>query len=541
MRTCVLVIFCVLTLNSVWADSSRVEEALKTLDNILANRETYFNSQASKIDSLKIIARQIPKSDVASRFDILHDIFREYCYFQGDSAYRYAQLTDDMAHQTGSADNIVKAHTDLLFSHLSSGNFTDAVEIVNKTDLTGVSDETKSKFYYTCIRLFSDLAAYTDNVLSDQYDRRSFLYCDSVMMTASPDSYEYGYALAFSPKSENTPQHRLKVFKQMLNRNDIDLDTKALLSSLVADAFRDLKMTDSLIYYKANAARLDTEAAKRETIATLDLGTILFNQGDIERAYRYIELAREDAEFFNMRSRKMQINGILPLVEKSRYMALEGERKALLTSTIIFVVMAALLIAAIIYIVIQLRKVRRLKAESDKKSGQLEEINGRLKQTVERLEESNKIKEEYIGYGFSVHADYTRRLEHLYNMVDRRLMMKQYDELRKSLKQSDIRKDKEQMFARFDSSFLRIFPTFIAEWDKLFPEGESKSPDISTGTLTSEMRIFALMRLGITEINDISVCLGYSVNTINTYKTKVKNRSHLPNDRFEAAIMRIGT
>ena len=147
------------------------------------------------------------------------------------------------------------------------------------------------------------------------------------------------------------------------------------------------------------------------------------------------------------------------------------------------------------------------------------------------------IKDEYIGRGFSVHAEYIRKMESLYNMVDRKLMTKQYDELRRQLKRGDIRMEKEGMMAQFDSTVLTLFPDFKQQWDALFPAGESKSGDCAENALTPEMRIFALIRLGMNDVNDISAFLGYSVNTINTYKTKVKNRSHLPNEQFEAAIM----
>lgn len=537
MKNIVVILFAIVFSAQVFAESKEVKQSLEALDNVLERRKEYFDAHAQRIDSLKIISHKIPVANSSERYNRLHDIFTEYSSFQGDSAHHYARLAFDAAFASGNADNIAMARTDLIFTNLSSGNFTDAVDEVNHTDLRDVADDIKTHYYYTCIRLFSDLAAFTNDESSEKYRKLSEAYCDSVMQIASPDSYEYRYALAFSPKSEHTPQHRLQIFKQLLHRDDIDLRTKAMMSSMVADAFRDLNITDSMIVYKALAAKLDTESAKRETIATIDLANIMFEQGDIERAYRYMDYAREDADFYNMRSRKVEITRTLPLIEKSRYFALDSRRRDLMVTAIVFVVMALLLTVAIIFIIRQLKKTRRLQAETLKKSDELEHKNRELEKTVSRLKESNNVRDEYIGYGFALNADYLRKIESLYNMVDRRLMMKQYEELRRSLKRGDLRKDKEEMLTQFDKTFLRLFPDFVEKWKALFPEDDSKNAESDGSSLTSEMRIFALIRLGITEVSDISLFLGYSVNTVNTYKTKAKNRSFVANEKFESTVV----
>ncbi len=125
----------------------------------------------------------------------------------------------------------------------------------------------------------------------------------------------------------------------------------------------------------------------------------------------------------------------------------------------------------------------------------------------------------------------------LYKTVDRMIVTRQYDELRRSLKESTIDKERDEMYASFDATFLKIFPTFVNDYNALFPEAEQRYP---AGGLTPEMRIFALIRLGITETDRIAKFLDYSVHTINTYKTRVKNKSWVENELFEAEIMKIG-
>lgn len=526
--------------------SPRNDSIINRLDQVLDRRDTYFVSRGFRIDSLKKVARTIDVSDYRARSKAFHDIFEEYGSYQGDSALRYTNLELEAAVKSGITDDIVRARTDMIFTFMSGGNFTDAVETVHGTDLSNASTDVRANFYYTCIRLYSDLSGYTVTDFSDKYARISGLYCDSVLQITRPNTYLHEYALAFSPKAANSADKKIKIFTRLLERKDVNSSVKAMLASMIGDFYRDLEDRENEIYYKALAAILDVEASKRETIAKLDLGHILFEQGDIDRAYRYIDLAKEDADFYNARNRKIQIMNVLPLVEKARYMNLDDRRQRLQITNIIMIALVIAMIVVLWLFFRQMSKVRRARKEIEEQNHEIEKRNGELNaknhelnEMLERLQESNKIKDEYIGYGFSVHAEYIRKIESIYNLVDTKLMAKQYDELRKSIRRSDIRVQKETMHEEFDRTFLRLFPEFITRYKELFPADDPKNAESNGQNLTSEMRIFALMRLGITDVGDISMFLNYSINTVNTYKTKAKNRSILPNDQFEEAIMKI--
>lgn len=518
------------------AAPSRVDSALDSLDRILAQREIYFTRHISRIDSLKYVSKQIPAANLKARSSALHDIFKQYAAFQSDSALKFARRQLQLAVESGDYNDILRARTDMILINVSDGNFSEALDMAAHTDLSQANARQKVAFYANCIRLYADLAAYTSNATAPQYMEKSMQYCDSVLAFGDPDSFEYQFAKA-TRDAADSPQLRLELLKKLAAREDVDLGKKAMVTSIIADAFRSLNQPDSVIYYKAHAAILDVLASKRETISKLDLAKLLYELDDIERAYRYMDLAREDANYFNSRNRKVQLMDILPTLEQARYLNLESRRKALIVSNIIIAALALLLMAAIVIIFRQLKRTRELREQTEVQNELLKKEGKVMSDTIDRLVESNSIKDRYIGREFSIHADYIRKMESLYNMIDRKLMAKQYDELHKSIKRSDIREDKESMLARFDGIFLDLFPDFIERWNGLFPEGQAKSPETKERALTPEMRIFAMIRLGISEISDISLFLGYSVNTINTYKTKAKNRSNVANDRFEATIM----
>jgi len=154
------------------------------------------------------------------------------------------------------------------------------------------------------------------------------------------------------------------------------------------------------------------------------------------------------------------------------------------------------------------------------------------------LLESNKTKEEYIGYFFRLNSVFIDELESFQKQVNRKLLSKQYDELSQLLKKTDYKKEQQNKLVSFDNIVLKIFPDFVEQFNKLF-DNKDKVVLHAGDPLPNEIRIFVLIRLGINDSEDIARFLNYSVNTINTYKTKVKKRSLIPNDQFEQKIMEI--
>ena len=175
-------------------------------------------------------------------------------------------------------------------------------------------------------------------------------------------------------------------------------------------------------------------------------------------------------------------------------------------------------------------ELKKAQVTIDRRNKQLETKN-------EQLVEVNKIKDEYIGRSFYINSEYINKVEKIYRTIDRKLMTHRYEDLRSSLKESELIAERKSMFIDFDETFLKLFPHFIEKYNELFDEPDSKCVD--SKQLTTEMRIFALIRLGITDSERIATFLNYSVHTINTYKTRVKNRSHVDNDKFEGYIMKI--
>lgn len=270
-------------------------------------------------------------------------------------------------------------------------------------------------------------------------------------------------------------------------------------------------MTKAVVYL-AKASINDIESATKETTALYRLAEILCETGDADRAYTYIHTAMADADFYNARHRKLSINPLLPIIEQTRLDAITKQRNQMAAITILVATLMLVMVAAAAVIFKQYRKLKRRSMQ---------------------LREANRIKEEYIGHSFYVNSEYIAEVEELYKTIHQKIVAHQYDDLRDVSKLSKVNKKRESMYESFDKCFLKLFPSFVIEYAKLFPEGYI---DPNATELSPEMRIFALIRLGINDSERIAKFLNYSVHTIYTYKTRVKTRSIVTNEEFEARI-----
>lgn len=541
----IAMIFLSMVVVSMSLNAGDVDSILNVLDRTIERSDTYFMIRQHRIDSIKAAFAKGNARDVKRQYHAYDQLFEEYKQYQSDSAKAYAIRLMEIATRSGKPEYEVKARENFLFVYISSGLFKEASDIAENTGLSGVSRVMQGDFYFLCIRLYSDLSNYMDGSFTDEYATLSHAYSDSVIACLPGNTYKAMYASIFKTIPDMNQDDKIAVFHGLLHRNDIDDGEKAMISSILADLYREKEEMDSAVYYKANSAILDIRSAKRETTSKRDLALWMYNNGDLDRAIRYIHAALDDANFYNARHRKSEISNVLPLIEQARYTKLSQERETLwyiIASIVIILVVLAVAVFLIVKQVKRLHDSRRTIEQRNREiqaaKEQIEAHNRDLQVMNARLLESDKIKDEFIGYGFYQSSMYVKKIEGLYRLVSRKLSARQYDDLKMTLKESDINREKGSIMEQFDRTFLRLFPTFIRQYGQLFPPSERKSI-VDDGTLTPEMRIFALIRLGITDCNSIAYFLNFSVNTVNTYKTRVKNRSDLPNNEFEQAIMQI--
>lgn len=563
----VLYIIIMAAISCMAAGAQVLEEKLRELDHVMERRDTYYMKHEHEIDSLKRIERSIHPGDLSGKFIIYHDLFDAYRSYQSDSARKYVNMELSLANRIGNPQIMATAKYDNIFAYMSKGDFTNAVKVLNNTSFASASDSLKAEMYVLAARLYSDLSNFTSEKYEDEYAKMSRTYADSAYNIAAPGSYASQLSTHFLHGYMQNREDRIAVFSAIVGRRNISPSIKAMIFSMLGDLYLSDNQIEKGLAYKAESAILDIKSATRETTSKHFLAYELFGRGDINRAAKYVHVALEDAESYNAPQRKAEIGRALSLIEASRYSSIKDERDNLwiiLAITVIFVVVIVILLLYIHHknkllkesseiirnqneeikkrskeISEQNIEIKEKNDEISKQNSEISEVNLQLRNLNSRLRESIKIKDEYLGYVFYLISEYIKKIESLYNVVNLKLTTKQPYDLSRMFPISQIRIEKEKMLKEFDKIFLSLFPTYIEQYNSLFDDSSKNNDEPADGILTPEMRIFALIRLGVNDTNNIAQFLNYSVNTINTYKTKAKKRSIVSNDEFEAKIMQI--
>ena len=509
---------------------------LSKLDKSLANRDKFEKIRVDRIDALKrelFEVEKLPNKKSNDRYyELMYSLYNEYKSYCYDSAHHYAYECLAIASFNNQKDRIVEASNAVAFSLISAGFLTEANEVLKSIDRRELSGRLLEDYYEHNSQLWRAQADYVrEEPFYTKYITISNNYLDSLKQIVPQKSARWWSFQGSRQMRDHQFQQALESFGKVLALCDSDLHMKAMTTAEMAWAYIYLDNEDKAIEYFAQSAIYDNETATREITALYHLSRLIYKKGDHERASVYVHQALEDVQFYNSRLRKIEIGDILPIIERDRYEAVSSQRNWLIAASCLFVLLSAVILYSYWFI---RKKNRNLTEARETIASQLVQLQAANRQ----LKEDDKIKNAYIGRSFYTNAEFIAKLEKLYLMIDRKIVARQYDDLRSMMKLSNLNTERENMYEAFDQTFLKIFPDFVQQFNLLFEEKDRRVP-ANENSLTSEMRIFALIRLGINDSERIAKFLNYSVHTVNTYKTRIKNRSIVENELFEKKIMEI--
>ena len=471
--------------------------------------------------------------------EVYRKLYDEYKVFNYDSAYSYAQRQLDLAKQLQVDSLVDYARIKLSFILLSSGMFKETFDSLNVIQPDRLTIPLKTEYYTLLGRCYYDLADYiNDKYHSPFYNEQGTRFLDSALLLYPSSSFSYLYYNGLKNIRAGNRDSAMIFFQRLIRDPNLTDHELALTASTVSDIYIFKGQTDTAINLLMRAIIADIRSSTKETSAAFNLANLLYKKGDVKNASACIEQAIADATFYGARQRKVKVSDVLPLIESEKLGLVEKQKRTLITYAII---VTLLLLGVIMLIIIVLRQLRKLKhAERVITEAHLKEkeINHRLSELNTRLSEANKIKEEYIGYFFNVNSEFFDKIERFKKNLEQKVNDRKLDEIKFLVNNINLRAEKEYLLQNFDRIFLKLFPNFVAEFNHLFsPENQIV---VTEGELlNTDLRIFALIRMGIHDNEKIARILQYSVNTINTYKTKIKNRSLVANEEFEKKIMEI--
>ncbi|SEP31249.1 DUF6377 domain-containing protein [Mucilaginibacter sp. OK283] len=520
-----------------YAQSVATDSLLTKLNAVLADKDVYVKQKTNHIDEL---GKQLSQAnDLDKKYNIYQQLYNEYKNFSYDSAYNYAKKLQETAAKLNDPNRMAFAKMELGFTLISSGMFKETLETLNSISLQYLSTDDKVEYYFLKARSYFDLSDFDRNVdYSAMYNPKGIQFIDSALSLASPGTYNY-YALRGLQalrKADNTGA--VKDYTALLKLKNLTPNQFAISACSLSYIYEVLGEQDKSTQLLIQAAIADLQSATKETVAIYKLADFLYKKGDLNSAFVYIKQAMDDATFYGARHRQVAISSILPIIEAQRISTVEQQRKSLIIYASIITVLVLFVVMFAFIIFRQLKKLRIADNLIKEANVSLQESNVALEALNRNLSTANKIKNEYIGYYFNINSIYIDKLESFQKSLDKKLSSKRYEDAQAAIKSLNLENERHQLFHTFDKVFLSLFPDFIEKFEALFNKDDKIA--IADGQLLStEHRIFALIRMGIHDNDRIAKLLGYSVNTIYSYKNRIKNKSFIANDEFEDHIMAI--
>lgn len=523
-----------------------------TLYKLIEKKEIYVHEKKDKISRIKSML-EMPKISETQRYDINHQLFDEYKTFISDSAIFYTEQNLKIARKTKDITRINESKLDLISLYIFSSMYIESKDSLKSIDKNTLPDWLLVKYYDYYKLLYSNYSQ--NNPYTRSYKATSDLYRDSLLNILDKKSNHYKIVYAEKLYDNQKLNEAKKILQTMLDQTKSDTHEKAVLAYALANIYMKEGNTDLQKKYYAISAICDIKNSIKENASMQALATVLYETGDIERAYDCIRSSMEDAMFSNARFRAYEASQIFPIIDLAYKEKINKKSSELRSYLILACILSFFLVLAIVYTYRQMKRVARIRKElyrtnvklnelNDELQGansQLHVVNKELSEANTNLSEANQIKEAYIGHFLDLCSTYINKLEKYQNTLNKKAVEKKLDELYKMLKSSDmINNELKELYENFDNIFLHLYPNFVEEFNSLLLD-EEKFVLKPNELLNVELRIFALIRLGITDSSKIASFLHYSANTIYSYRTRVRNKAAVPRDDFENRVIKIGS
>ena len=494
-------------------------------------------------------------STLQERYRLALVLYEQYRAFQNDSALAYLNRAETLARQMNQPAQVGDIISRAAFQCSTAGLYNEALAFLRKVDKTQLDTLGLTHYYMAQMHVYGELGYYTQvGSMREGYYEKQAAYRDSLYNVIDHNSQDYMMQRIL----ELLPQKRYQEATDLSDRwlKDMSPDSR---DYAIASYYRYLIINNQMNpeqaeYWLCQSALSDIRHAVMDQASLLALAEKLNDEGELTHSYHYIRFTWECNNRFNTRMRNWQIAPILNVIDSNYKEQLARNTKVLTTSVILVSILAVMLLGLLFFLHRrnkQLDVARQAVSDSNKKlaalneelkstNAQLSDKNDEFALLNSQLSESNRVKEEYIGRFMSLCSQYIDKLDDYRKMVNKKMKDKELDELYRLSKSTALKeKELDELYENFDSVFLHLFPNFVEDFNGLLqPEMRLKPRD--DNRLPTEIRIFALIRLGFEDSSKIAEFLHYSVNTIYNYRARIKNGAIGNRESFEQRVKQLG-
>lgn len=546
----------------IYAESveKEIPQLLATLDSILVQTGELASQKELKIAQLK--KKLSNAANFEEEFWINKMLYDESFVFNADSAMKYVDRNIQIATELKKKDWQDEWLINRSFMFAATGLLKEAGEVLEKVDSTSLSDGLKLSYYYQRSYLYSHLGQYMgDQKLVNNKYYNEFENANKHMLAlVRPKDPLYWWCVASC--NELSPEDSLfSALENVVLSSHHNTRLDAMNAYGLSNMYKRIGDKEKNMIYLIYSAMADLRVCNRDIASLQELSSLLYDAGDIDRAYAYMNYCLKAALLYPNRVRIINISTELDKIYANYQQRDIRWRNSLQNYLYVVTFFSIILVLALIGLYRQTKKLRKSRTELDSANHslnqhvvelsqmhkqlalanqELQNLNELLRSANQKLQESNDVKEEYIGYVFSICSNYISKLDEYRKNINRKLKTGQFEEARQLTDNSSLTQNElKDFYANFDAIFLRVYPDFVADLNSLLrPEEQILLKDASE--LNTEVRIYALVRLGINDSVKIADFLHCSPQTVYNHRLRMRNKAIIPKDKFAEAVRLLG-
>lgn len=532
---------------------------LCTLDDVILNHKMQYREQRLKqINQLKVQARS---ATGYNKYNLYKEIFDLYSHFQTDSAQVYiCKMRQLPAYKT---DVVMQATLHIAQAEIMavSALYAEALNELDKVPCSLINAEhiDLQLYYYRIKRtLYGWMCTYYTKA-SEQHqlwEEKTMNYRDSLLSVETVKNLNRDIVLADKYNALGQPQQAINMLKPYAAQAS-EATPHPYVCFTLAHAYLLKGDRAKGVYYLTLTAIADLHNATCEYQALPMLAQILFDNGDVERAYSYLLCSMEDASYCKAGLRSIEASNIFPIIDKQYKQREKEQRQRDHVLMYALVALSFVLIGVVLYLRKQMQKLREMRHQQTRNNAELEAANQQMHEANEKLQAAlqevkntneelqstysqlrmtDKVKEEYIARYLNRCRMYLDQLAEFRSSTLRLIKNRHFEEVANQLKRDlNAKVEQTQFYADFDAAFLTLFPDFVSSFNALL-QPEHQLTVKKNGLLNTELRIYALIRLGIHDTTRIAHFLDYSTATVYNYRSKIRNKAICLPEEFEELV-----
>lgn len=541
--------------------SLSTQQLLDSLDSSLGKSAAYTAEKERRISSLR--RRLSQTANPEQRFWICRNLVDEYSSYNSDSALHYIDASTAVGRQTGRREWVDEMNLNRAYIYAATGLLSEAESALNEVDPRQMTPALASEYYNRFLFVLTHKDQYLGkNSLTRPYSERAKAMLDSVSRLMQPSDPQYIWFLAWRSMTDPAKtREAIPVVEKALESSTYSTREEAMNAWILSRLYELTGNSDMMMRYLILSAIADVRTSNKEIASLEEISNRLYQSNDLERANDYISHCLQLANDYKSRVRVGRLADLQYHITKAYSQRNDRQRRKLNVYFIIALVFAAGLAVAMLILYKQNRRIHRSKTELDRSNAQLNSKVEELSQTRRQLKEANDrleilyrnvrdeagelaagndAKERYIADIFAICSDYISKLDEFRRNIYRKIVAHNFDEVKELTKSHELSHGEiKELYQNFDSIFLKVYPNFVDDFNTLLRPDERvamKKP----GVLTTELRIYALVRLGINDSVKIARFLHCSTQSVYNARMKMRNKSDISKEQFAEAVRRLG-